>query len=364
MIIEKYIVRDMAEAFERGKKSLGEDAILLTQKLVRQKGLLGYFQPRCLEVTMAVENRPVKKAVQAGSPAALRGLDASDLSGTSYSEGTLVAEGAVVSGEKSAQAQLDRNTKIDALLIRELETLENFRRFSVVNRLEHMEDSKLKTLMIEHFIREILESIDYSGITDCSAVAFLGSTGVGKTTTIAKIAADAKLNQSRRVGLITMDTYRIGAVDQLKKYADIMDIPMITVTTPAEMKPAHQKLSKTCDLVLIDTLGTSYRNQTQIDDIRRYLNELDGLCKVVVLPATLDHEIFEKTLEAYRALGIDRTILTKLDEMDSQSRLFSYVRRLEEPLAYVTTGQNVPDDLLRASAKALMSYLNEGDESL
>jgi len=143
-----------------------------------------------------------------------------------------------------------------------------------------------------------------------------------------------------------------------------MDIPMITVTTPAEMRPAYQKLLKSCDLVLIDTLGTSYRNQEQIDDIRRYLNELEGLCKVVVLPATLDHEIFEKTLEAYRCLGIDRTILTKLDEMDSQTRLFSYVRRLEEPLAYVTTGQNVPDDLLRANAKALMSYLQGGDESL
>lgn len=361
MIIEKYIVRDMAEAFERGKASLGEDAILLTQRLVRQKGIRGYFQPRCLEVTMAVENRPVKKDYRSGAAAGQRGSETVQRGGGHLA---VLAGGASQNGERIAQAQLEWESRIDAILIRELESLENFRRYSVVNRLEHMEDSKLKSLMIEHFIREILETIDYSGITDCSAVAFLGSTGVGKTTTIAKIAADAKLNLSRRVGLITMDTYRIGAVDQLKKYADIMDIPMITVTTPAEMRPAYQKLLKSCDLVLIDTLGTSYRNQEQIDDIRRYLNELEGLCKVVVLPATLDHEIFEKTLEAYRCLGIDRTILTKLDEMDSQTRLFSYVRRLEEPLAYVTTGQNVPDDLLRANAKALMSYLQGGDESL
>lgn len=364
MIIEKYIVRDMAEAFERGKASLGEDAILLTQKLVRQKGIRGYFQPRCLEVTMAVENRPVKKELRPDAGAGQRGPEAGLRSGGNLPTSAILAGGATQTGERIAQAQLEWEARIDAILIRELESLENFRRYSVVNRLEHMEDSKLKSLMIEHFIREILETIDYSGITDCSAVAFLGSTGVGKTTTIAKIAADAKLNLSRRVGLITMDTYRIGAVDQLKKYADIMDMPMITVTTPAEMKPAYQKLLKTCDLVLIDTLGTSYRNQAQIDDIRRYLNELEGLCKVVVLPATLDHEIFEKSLEAYRCLGIDRTILTKLDEMDSQTRLFSYVRRLEEPLAYVTTGQNVPDDLLRANAKALMSYLQGGDEGL
>ncbi|MZQ99584.1 MAG: hypothetical protein GT601_18100 [Acidaminobacter sp.] len=361
MIIEKYIVRDMAEAFERGKASLGEDAILLTQKLVRQKGIRGYFQPRCLEVTMAVENRPVKKESRVGAAAVQRGLEANLRAGGAHPTNAVLEDRAAQSGERIA---LEWEARIDAILIRELESLEKFRRYSVVNRLEHMEDSKLKSLMIEHFIREILETIDYSGITECSAVAFLGSTGVGKTTTIAKIAADAKLNLSRRVGLITMDTYRIGAVDQLKKYADIMDLPMITVTTPAEMKPAYQKLLKTCDLVLIDTLGTSYRNQAQIDDIRRYLNELEGLCKVVVLPATLDHEIFEKSLEAYRCLGIDRTILTKLDEMDSQTRLFSYVRRLEEPLAYVTTGQNVPDDLLRANAKALMSYLHGGDEIL
>lgn len=364
MIIEKYIVRDMAEAFERGKASLGEDAILLTQKLVRQKGIRGYFKPRYLEVTMAVENRPLKKESRSVAAAGQRGSEAVLRGRESLPTNAILAGGATQTGERIAQAQLEREARIDAILIRELESLENFRRYSMVNRLEHMEDSKLKSLMIEHFIREILETIDYSGITDCSSVAFLGSTGVGKTTTIAKIAADAKFNLSRRVGLITMDTYRIGAVDQLKKYADIMDMPMITVTTPAEMKPAYQKLLKTCDLVLIDTLGTSYRNQAQIDDIRRYLNELEGLCKVVVLPATLDHEIFEKSLEAYRCLGIDRTILTKLDEMDSQTRLFSYVRRLEEPLAYVTTGQNVPDDLLRANAKALMSYLQGGEEGL
>lgn len=364
MIIEKYIVRDLAEAFERGKASLGEDAILLTQKLVRQKGIRGYFRPRCLEVTMAVENRPVNKKSRPGAGAAQRGLEAVLRGGGSLPASAVLPGSTLKTGDRIAQTQLEWEARIDSILIRELESLENFRRYSVVNRLEQMEDSKLKSLMIEHFIREILETIDYSGITDCSAVAFLGSTGVGKTTTIAKIAADAKFNLSRRVGLITMDTYRIGAVDQLKKYADIMDMPMITVTTPAEMKPAYQKLLKTCDLVLIDTLGTSYRNQAQIDDIRRYLNELEGLCKVVVLPATLDHEIFEKSLEAYRCLGIDRTILTKLDEMDSQTRLFSYVRRLEEPLAYVTTGQNVPDDLLRANAKALMSYLQGGDEGL
>lgn len=364
MIIEKYIVRDLAEAFERGKASLGEDAILLTQKLVRQKGIRGYFRPRCVEVTMAVENRPVKKESRPGAGTAQRGLETVLRGGGSLPASAILPGGVTQFAESVVQTQLEWAAGIDTILIRELESLENFRRYSVVNRLEQMEDSKLKSLMIEHFIREILETIDYSGIADRSAVAFLGSTGVGKTTTIAKIAADAKLNLSKRVGLITMDTYRIGAVDQLKKYADIMDMPMITVTTPAEMKPAYQKLLKACDLVLIDTLGTSYRNQAQIDDIRRYLNELEGLCKVVVLPATLDHEIFEKSLEAYRCLGIDRTILTKLDEMDSQTRLFSYVRRLEEPLAYVTTGQNVPDDLLRANAKALMSYLQGGDEGL
>jgi flagellar biosynthesis protein FlhF len=196
---------------------------------------------------------------------------------------------------------------------------------------------------------------------DEACVAFIGSTGVGKTTTIAKIAADAKLNLSKRVGLITMDTYRIGAVEQLKKYADIMDMPMLTVMSAAEMKTAYLKLVKTCDLVLVDTLGTSYRNRHQIEDIRRYLNEIEGLRHVAVLPATLEMEIYEKTLESYRDLGIDYTILTKLDEMDSPSRLFSYIRRLKEPLAMVTTGQNVPDDLMYATTEALMNYLKAGE---
>jgi flagellar biosynthesis protein FlhF len=158
-----------------------------------------------------------------------------------------------------------------------------------------------------------------------------------------------------------MDTYRIGAVEQLKKYADIMDMPMLTVMSAAEMKTAYLKLVKTCDLVLVDTLGTSYRNRHQIEDIRRYLNEIEGLRHVAVLPATLEMEIYEKTLESYRDLGIDYTILTKLDEMDSPSRLFAYIRRLKEPLAMVTTGQNVPDDLMYATTEALMNYLKAGE---
>ncbi|SCZ77766.1 flagellar biosynthesis protein FlhF [Acidaminobacter hydrogenoformans] len=363
MIIEKYIVQDMAEAFEKGKASLGEDAILLTQKLVRQRGIKGFFVPKRLEVTMAVENRPPQREAQRRQLLQRQGQKQDQMSLKEVQSMTGGGQESVLPQKLALQREAGMGAGtdpgMDAGLVKELETIEHYRRYCVVNRLDQMTDSKLKELMVNHFIREILETIDYSGLTACTAVAFLGSTGVGKTTTIAKIAAQAKLNELRRVGLITMDTYRIGAVEQLKKYADIMDLPMMTVMTPAEMKPAYQKLKKSCDLVLIDTLGTSYRNQAQIEDIRRYLNEIEDLCKVVVLPATLELEIFEKTLEAYRALGIDRTILTKLDEMDSQSRLFSYVRRLEEPLAYVTTGQNVPDDLLRASAGAILSYLHE-----
>jgi flagellar biosynthesis protein FlhF len=195
-----------------------------------------------------------------------------------------------------------------------------------------------------------------------SCVAFVGSTGVGKTTTIAKIAAHAKLSYGKKVGFITIDTYRIGAVEQLKIYADIMDIPMLTVMTPADMRPAYQKLARTCDFVLVDTLGTSYRNQDQIEDIRRYLSQIEGLRRVAVLTATLDIEVFEKTLEAYDQIGMDFTILTKLDEMDANTRLFSYVRRLTAPLSYITTGQNVPDDLQEASTTNLMSYLWEAHE--
>ncbi len=342
MIIEKYIVRDMAEAFERGKASLGDDAILLTQRIIRQKGFWGFFKPKQLEVTMAIEQRPInKKSVGAVSTA---GLSA-----------------------KTPLPQIQEDlwagsAAKDSMLTRELESIEEFRRFASVNRLATMQDLKLKNMLIRHFLQETLDQLTFSDIVDSGCVAFVGSTGVGKTTTIAKIAAHAKLKHSKKVGLITIDTYRIGAVEQLKIYADIMDLSMITVMTPIEMKPSYLKLSKTCDLILIDTLGTSYRNQQQIEDISRYLNEIEHLNKVAVVPATLDLEIFEKTLDTYREIGIDCTILTKLDEMDNQTRLFSYVRRMSEPLAYITTGQNVPDDLVRADSKALLSYLWEGVE--
>lgn len=363
MIIEKYIVRDMAEAFERGKASLGEDAILLTQRMVRQKGLKGFFKSRRLEVTMAVENRPTSEAqAYLKKRSSLTGQSAErDQSADPglKDESDLFRERGAGSSSSAEQGE-----EQEVILIQELESLEAFRHYSAVNRLDHIQDEKLKALMVRHFVREFLDDGDFSGIQAFKAAAFIGSTGVGKTTTIAKIAAEVKLNQGRRVGFITMDTYRIGAVEQLKKYAEIMDLPMMTITAPQEMKPAYQKLSRTCDLVLIDTLGTSYRNQTQIKEIQRYLDEIEGLCKIVVLPATLNQEIFEKTMEAYRMLSIDRVILTKLDEMDCPTRLFGYLRRLKEPLVYVTTGQNVPDDLLKATPEHLMSYLGGGFETL
>lgn len=175
-------------------------------------------------------------------------------------------------------------------------------------------------------------------------VALVGPTGVGKTTTIAKLAADFRLRQKCRAGLITVDTYRIAAVDQLQTYADIIDLPMEVVSTPREMRTAIDRL-KDMDLILMDTAGRSPRDEVKIQELKSMLGEAAADEVHLVLSATCGASNLVRTAERFAKVGSTSLILTKLDETTSLGNLLPLVRQADLPLSYVTNGQNVPDDI-------------------
>ncbi len=183
-------------------------------------------------------------------------------------------------------------------------------------------------------------------------VALVGPTGVGKTTTIAKLAAHYRLRQKRRVGLITVDTYRIAAVEQLGAYAGIMDLPMEVVSTPAEMRDAVARLAS-MDLILLDTAGRSARDDRQIDELRAMLAEARPDEVHLVLSSTANIASQKQTAESFVAAGATALVLTKLDEAKSLGALLPLVRTSGLPISYVTVGQNVPDDIAAADSGAL-----------
>jgi flagellar biosynthesis protein FlhF len=180
--------------------------------------------------------------------------------------------------------------------------------------------------------------------TGCRSICLIGPTGVGKTTTIAKLAASLKLRQKQRVGLITIDTYRIAAVDQLRTYANIIGVPLKVVLTPAEMQAAMRDFSD-CDAVLIDTAGRSHSDQLKLNELSGFIQAGNPSEVHMVLSSTCTQEGMEAAIERFSTVRVDKIIFTKLDEAVSFGVLLNVARRASKALSYVTTGQDVPDHI-------------------
>jgi flagellar biosynthesis protein FlhF len=187
-------------------------------------------------------------------------------------------------------------------------------------------------------------------------VALVGPTGVGKTTTIAKLAANFRLRDKLRVGLITVDTYRIAAVEQLRTYADIIDLPMEIVATPREMHQALAQMSD-LDLVLLDTAGRSPRDEVRLQELKAMLIEAAPDEIHLVLSSVASSTALTKTAAQFAAVGATALVLTKLDEAASLGNLLPLVRGSRLPLSYLTHGQNVPDDIAPACSGRLARCL-------
>jgi len=193
-------------------------------------------------------------------------------------------------------------------------------------------------------------------------IALVGPTGVGKTTTLAKIAASYLSKYSNSIALITIDTYRIAAVEQLKVYGEIMHLPVDVVITPAQLEQAITRHSDK-ELILIDTAGRSPRDSYCIEELASFLQPQLHIDKHLVLSAgTRENELLD-TIERFSALGISNTIYTKTDECSSLGILLNVQIQNSNPLSYVTNGQRVPEDLLEVSQKIVAELImsqNEG----
>lgn len=187
-------------------------------------------------------------------------------------------------------------------------------------------------------------------------VALIGTTGVGKTTTIAKIAARFVLEKGVSVALITADTYRISAVEQLKTYSDIIGLPLEIVYSAVELKTAIRK-HRDKKLILIDTAGRSQNNEYQMQELKDFLAEEPAIEKHLVMSATTKARDAEKILERFSACRPDRLLFTKTDETDSLGFIVNLLFDRRIALSYLTNGQSVPDDIEPARPEVLAKLL-------
>ncbi len=190
-------------------------------------------------------------------------------------------------------------------------------------------------------------------------IALIGPTGVGKTTTIAKLAATFKLRQKLRVELITLDTYRIAAVEQLRTYANIIGVPLHVVVNADEMRQVMQKC-RGADVVLIDTAGRSQRDDPRLEQLRTFIEAADPHEVHLVLSSTGALSVLMDAVERFSAIRTDRIIFTKLDEAVSFGVLLNVARKVNKRLSYVTTGQEVPHQIEPGRADRLAELVLGG----
>jgi len=192
----------------------------------------------------------------------------------------------------------------------------------------------------------------------------VGPTGVGKTTSVAKLAARYSylLEKKYKVGLIVLDTYRIGAVEQLMQYARMMKLGIETVVDPVDFSSALDSL-RYCDYILIDTMGSSPYDQGKIEKIYQCLDGNDekyNIDVVLVMPSSIKYEDLKATYDNFASLNVDTLMFTKLDETRGFGNIFSLAYETKKPISYFSVGQEVPEDLVIANSDFLVDCLLNG----
>jgi flagellar biosynthesis protein FlhF len=359
-----YRAKTMKEALTRVRRDLGGDAVILSAREVRRRRLLG-LGPRALVEVIATDTMPTEREV-ANQPG-----PGPDLS--TAASATLQARVGEQLGRLHAMVEtLSRHGHIDHLLPDVPSAL--------VPTYSQLIEADVPEVLTRRLLRHIAETLepdqfdrpDSLRAALCDAVelcipvvppikavfgtrrvvALVGPTGVGKTTTVAKLAANFKLAHGVRVGLVTVDTYRIAAVEQLKTYAEIIDLPLAVVNDPVEMPRALDLLGDV-DLVFIDTAGRSPRDEVKIRELAEFLLQARPDEVHLVLSAVAGERSLRSALERFAMVQVDRLILTKLDEADSLGGILAVLGLSSRPLSYLTTGQAVPDDIEPADRKRL-----------
>ncbi|MFD2925541.1 flagellar biosynthesis protein FlhF [Halobacillus naozhouensis] len=361
MKVKKFQAGTMPEVMEKVKQGLGTDAVILNSKPIQTGGVLGFFKKTEVEVIAAIDpvSRPVAKKVPKGE------VMASSLKEESNDE--------VLKELKSLKVMLQEQTnqsvysetidKIYQLLI-EQEIEPGLARTVTDQLLDVSEEEEKLDGQWEALTNEILkQKISHLSFGPPSFkkkfIHLVGPTGVGKTTTVAKMAADAVLDRKLSVAFITTDTYRIAAIDQLKTYAKILDVPLEVAYNLDDYMQAREKLND-YDLVFIDTAGRNFRDEQYVRELNQLIHFSEDSETYLVLSLTSKYRDMTEIYEQFTEIPIEKLIFTKKDEASRVGSAVSMALNHDIGIAYVTHGQNVPDDIKPASREALIHSVMEG----
>lgn len=370
MKIRRYIGKTTQEAILKVKMDLGSEAVILNTRKIRQPGFLKIFSKPLIEVLAAIdedakkpiaqmetssskEENTVNNNVKQADNAPIKDDRMINLEGkVSDLEGMIRKIYFQVSNNGKEDTPEKQKSKVTELFNNTL--LKNEVEPEVVEKILMDIREKLGTdinmndmaTAIYGIITGLIGNSEPIAITEKKPykAIFIGPTGVGKTTTIAKLAADFLLNKKKTVGLVTADTYRIAAVDQLKTYAEILNVPVSVVYSASEIKNEVERLTDK-DVILIDTAGRSHRKKNQIEELKKVVELAEADEVFLVVSANTRVRDFKEIIDTYGFLPNYKIIVTKIDETNSVGNILNIRYYSNKPLSYITTGQSVPDDI-------------------
>lgn len=423
MIIKKFQAKTEEAALELARKELGSGIVVMNVKKVKKKGLFSIFKPQQVEVTVALEEEEkqnFREAVAKVSEIARQ----SEAAGNSRSAKTEpeqpAKQGKAEPGpQPEKQRKPEKNTQTidgrqESAIEEKLSTLQNLleKQISDVQEKEKdsteeekKEDSNVAFFQLlykmlldneieETYVGQLVDELDGSVKPDMpidyllsvvyqkmvlkfgqiktiqpaekgpKLIYFIGPTGVGKTTTIAKIASRFSVVEKKKIVLLTADTYRIAAAEQLRTYANILEVPFRIIYTPQEIRTAIEDYAA-YDYIFVDTSGHSQKNTDQRDDTLALLRAADGQAEkevYLVVSATTKYRDLLNIADTYQKLTDFRLVFTKLDETQCQGNLFNLRLHTDAPMSYVTCGQNVPDDIGEFDAQKTVKLLLGGNQ--
>lgn len=410
MTINKFQGRTREEAVDKAKKEMGEAVVIMNVKEIKPKGLFRALKSTTYEVMAALEEKeqtvnplpalhaPLKMhdsinfaanekiEIPAPEPAAIHPESSHDLEEKIESLSNLLEKKLKPEKEEEPKEEEKPEKETDAPKDMKHQQSETFRCIRMI--YETLLDNEVNERYVNQILDDVEKNLRGSASMDIilsnvyqkmvlkfgqpqkielvpgqpKIVFFIGPTGVGKTTTIAKVASRFKVDYGKKVAFLTADTYRIAAAEQLRTYANILDTPLTVIYSSEEMNAAIERV-KDYDLILVDTAGFSYKNEDQRKDMRNLIESLDDKYEkdvYLVLSATTKYRDLMEIVDKYHEISDYKIIFTKLDETSSYGSLLNIRMYSGADVSYVTTGQNVPDDIEIFQSQKIVKQLLGG----
>lgn len=401
MIIKKFQGASEAEAANKAKEELGKDAVIMNVKTVKHKGFKKLFQKDYVEVTAAVDEasdapkepavRKVSKIIadlRAETEKAAEGAG-NEKSGSGTGHGMPEVKTSAIEERLDTLAQMlerqmqdtdtkteeenavvDQNSQMKKLVFDQLinnEVIEENAR-EIISEIENPDQKLQIDDLLAGVYQKIVLKLGQMKTIELDedkpkVIFFIGPTGVGKTTTIAKLASKYKLEQKCRLAIVTADTYRIAAVEQIRTYANILSVPVDVIYNAEEMREIIGKY-KDYDLILVDTAGRSHKNEEQQEDLKKLLEAAKDYNQEIylVVSTTTKYKDLVRITQTYSDVSNYRLLFTKIDETAALGNILNIRMLTNKPLSYTTFGQNVPDDIEVTDAQFIAKHLLGGGE--